>query len=71
MLFKQPKGGLPDDQVAPTDRLLGLVPIYGTKDAGRGLWRKILRVMTKHGLKENMVFAALYSYSQDGVVHSD
>eukprot|EP00971_Amphidinium_carterae_P047483 935386-Amphidinium_carterae.1 len=45
-----------------------MVPIYGTKDAGRGLWRCIRRVMANHGFHENLVLNALYSYTKGGVI---
>ena len=39
-LLRQPAGGLPDPSVKADDRMLAFVPIYGTRDAGRGLGRK-------------------------------
>ena len=41
LLLRQPKGGLPDDSIKFDDMMLARVPIYGTRDAGRGLWRRI------------------------------
>jgi len=38
LLFKQPPGGLPDPELPPDAHLLARVPIYGTRDAGRGFW---------------------------------
>ena len=47
--------------------LQALVPIYGTKDAGRGLWRRVVRICTQEaGLKENFVFPAFYTHAVDG-----
>ena len=37
LIFKQPPGGLPG--VPEGECLLAKVPIYGTKDAGRGFWK--------------------------------
>ncbi len=68
LMLRPPKGGLPDENVREGDRLLAKVPIYGTKDAGRGLWKKIRRVMSELGLKENFVYTALYTYAKDGRV---
>ena len=45
--------------------LQALVPIYGTKDAGRGLWRRVYRVCVTAGLVENFCFPALYHYAED------
>ena len=41
LILRQPAGGLPDAKIKPDDRFLAFVPIYGTRDAGRGLWRRI------------------------------
>ena len=38
LILKQPRGGVPHPGILSTDRLLAFVPIYGTRDAGRGLW---------------------------------
>ena len=66
LLLKAPKGGIPG-LVAEGSFLLALVPIYGTKDAGRGLWRRVFRVCTGDaGLTENFVFSALYHYAEAG-----
>ena len=50
------------------DMMLALVPIYGTRDAGRGLWRRIRTVLLSIGMKENFVYWALYPYSVIGIV---
>ena len=46
--------------------LQALVPIYGTKDAGRGLWRRVYRVCVGAGLQENFALPALYHHAADG-----
>ena len=68
LILRQPKSGLPDPSIKPDDRLMAFVPIYGTKDAGRGLWRRIRRVLLSHGFRENYVMKALYSYTKNGTV---
>ena len=40
MLLDPPKDGALSEKLAPGAKLLALVPIYGTKNAGRGLWNK-------------------------------
>ena len=45
LLLKQPKGGLPDPSINESDRRLAFVPMYGTRDAGRGLWCKARRLL--------------------------
>ena len=60
LILKPPPSGLPDGAVGPTDRLLARVPIYGTKDAGRGLWRKVRKCFLGKGLKEVFGQQGLY-----------
>ena len=36
LIFRQPDGGLPDPAAKSDDFMLCFVPIYGTRDAGRG-----------------------------------
>ena len=50
LVLKQPAGGVPEPGILPDDRLLAFVPIYGTKDAGRGLWRRLRAVFMSLGL---------------------
>ena len=37
------------------------MPVYGTRDAGRGLWKKIRARSKEHGLRENRIMPALFS----------
>ncbi len=67
-VLKQPPGGVPDDAVKSDDMLLAVAPIYGTRDAGRGLWKRIRVVLVAEGMVENFMFAALYTYSMNGVI---
>ena len=63
-----PKNGFPEE-LEPGSRLLAIVPIYGTKAAGRGLWKKIKRIFTEFGLIENFIFCALYHiFDEDGCI---
>ena len=50
LTLRQPKGGLPDQEIKPHDRMLCLVLIHRTRDAGRGLWREIKRVLLELGV---------------------
>ena len=68
LILRQPDGGLPDPSIKHDDRMLCFVPIYGTRDAGRGLWRRIRNVLMTVGFTENLVMPALYSYSKDSIV---
>ena len=68
LLLSQPRGGIPHDDVSWEDYLLALVPIYGTKAAGRSFWKKLRKVMHAAGLKENFVLKACCSWARNGVV---
>ena len=44
------------------------VPVYGTRDAGRGFWLKLENVISDVGLVQNSVMPAFFSYAVDGVI---
>ena len=67
LLLRQPDVCLPDDAGKFDDNLLALVPIYGSRDAGRGLWRRIGQVLLSIGMKVSCVYGALCSYSVNGI----
>ena len=71
LLFKPPKGGLPGEDPSDDPVLLAHVPVYGTKDAGRGFWMRFREVMLSAGWKENSIMPAMYSLGQDGKVRGD
>ena len=66
MLFKQPPGGLPG--LPEEAHLVARVPIYGTRDAGRGFWKKLREVILKCGMTENQVLKATYSIEENGKI---
>ena len=69
VLLVVPRTGIPGSGLQPGDYVLARVPIYGTRDAGRGLWRRMYRVFTLDGgMRENFIFPALYHIAVDGVV---
>ena len=68
LVLRQPTGGFPDKGIKSDDRMFAFVPIYGTRDAGRGLSRHIRKVLVGDGFTENFIMSALYSYSRCGVV---
>ena len=53
VIMRQPKEGIPD--MPPDARILSWVPVYGTKDAGRGLWRRMRSVFLGKGFVENLI----------------
>ena len=64
LILRLPRGGLPDKTITnETHRLKANVPIYGTRDAGRGFWKKLRRVLTETAkLRENFILKAFYHY---------
>ena len=44
ILYRIPKGGIPEEGIYEGDVMAAWVPIYGTKDAGRGLWLRLREV---------------------------
>ena len=58
---------LPIQELEEGEILQAFVPIYGTKDADCGLWRRVVRICTQEaGLKENFVFPAFYTHAVNG-----
>ena len=41
LLYRIPAEGIPEEGIAGGEILASRVPIYGTKDAGRGLWLRL------------------------------
>ena len=64
LLLRQPRSGLPG--LKPDDRLLALVPVYGTQDAARGFWIKFRRTLIAGGVRENRVLSAENTLTVDG-----
>ena len=63
MLLKPPPDGL--EGVPEGGALIARMPVYGTRDAGRGLWKKIRARFKSHGLRENRIRPALFSFSNN------
>ena len=63
MLLRPPQDGL--EGVPADGALIARMPVYGTRDAGRGLWKKIRARFKDHGMKENRIMSALFSISNE------
>ena len=61
ILYRIPKGGIPEEGINEGDVIAARVPIYGTKDAGRGWWLKLNDVVKGHGLTANRILPTLFS----------
>ena len=66
ILFRQPPGGLPG--VSLDAMLVARVPVYGTKDAGRGFWLKLEAVVvgSHDNFRQNRILPAFFQLEVDG-----
>ncbi len=61
ILYRIPKGGIPEEGVEEGAVVAARVPIYGTKDAGRGFWLKLSEKVQKEGYTLNRILPAMFS----------
>ena len=61
ILYQIPKGGIPECDIPDGTVIAARVPIYGTKEAGRGFWLKLKEVAENHGFKLNRILPTLFS----------
>ena len=62
LLLKVPAGGIPGVDIKEGSLLLALVPIYGTKDAGRRFYKTFRRRALEEGLVECKLCRSMYTY---------
>ena len=60
ILYRIPKGGIPAEGLEEGTVIATRVPIYGTKDAGRGFWLRLKEVVLENGLKLNNIMPTLF-----------
>ena len=58
MLLRPPQDGL--EGVDPLGALICRMPAYGTRDSGRGLWKRLRSEVTAHGLRESKIMSVLF-----------
>ena len=61
ILYRIPKGGIPEAGVEEGAVLAARVPIYGTKDAGRGFWLRLKEVAIEKGYVLNKILPTLFA----------
>jgi len=66
ILYRIPKGGIPGAGVEEGAVLAARVPIYGTKDAGRGFWLRLKEVVTEKGYVLNKILPTLFALRDKG-----
>jgi hypothetical protein len=62
ILYKIPRGGIPECGIAEDTVIAARVPIYGTKDAGRGFWLRLSDDMRREGFKLNRILPTLFAF---------
>ena len=68
ILYRIPKGGIPEAGVYEGDVLAARVPIYGTKDAGRGFWLRLKEVVVENGYSLNQILPTMFSLRHEGKI---
>ena len=65
ILYRIPKGGIPEEGVEEGAVLAARVPIYGTKDAGRGWWLQLKEVVIECGYTLNKILPTMFTLRVD------
>jgi hypothetical protein len=67
ILYRIPKGGIPEEGIEEGVVLAARVPIYGTTDAGRGWWLKLKEVALENNYTLNKILPTIFSFlNKDG-----
>ena len=61
ILYRIPKGGIPGRGIPEGAIIAARVPIYGTKDAGRGFWLQLKEVVLSEGYKLNKILPSMFT----------
>ena len=70
ILYRIPRGGIPECGVPEGAVIAARVPINGTKDAGRGFWLQLKEVITSHGFTVNFILPTFFCLRKDGKIHA-
>ena len=68
ILYRIPKGGIPEEGIEEGDVLAARVPIYGTSDAGRGFWLRLKEVVVENGYSVNQILPTMFSLRIKGKI---
>ena len=68
ILYRIPKGGIPEEGIEEGAVLAARVPIYGTKDAGRGFWLRLKEVLLEHGYTLNAILPTIFALRNKGKI---
>ena len=65
MLCRIPADGIPEEGIAGGEILASRVPVYGTKDAGRGLWLRLKNTCKQLKFSLNQILPTLFTLRDD------
>ena len=65
LLYLIPAEGIPEEGIAGGDILASRVPIYGTKDAGRGLWFRLKNTCKQFKFSLNQILPTLFTFRDE------
>ena len=65
MLYRIPADGILEEGIAGREILASRVPVYGTKDAGRGLWLRLKNTCKKLKFSLNQILPTLFTLRDD------
>ena len=69
LLYRIPAEGIPEEGIAGGAILASRVPIYGTKDAGRGLWIRLKNTCKQFHFPLNRILPTLFKNHCRDVFH--
>ena len=65
LLYRIPRGGIPEEGIEEGAVIAARVPIYGTRDAGRNFWLKLQGVSNQNGFVLNKILPTLFTVRDD------
>ena len=65
LLYKIPAEDIPEEGITGGEILTSRVPVYGAKDAGRGLWRRVKNTRKQFGCSLNQILPTLFTLRDD------
>ena len=68
ILYRIPKGGIPEEGVEEGAVIAARVPIYGTADAGRGFWTRLREVVLSKGYALNQILPTMFALRSEGKI---
>ena len=68
ILYKIPRGGIPEEGIEEGTVIAARVPIYGTVDAGRGFWLRLKEVVLDAGYTSNQILPTMFTLVKDGQI---